>query len=152
MIPINKEHKEAEQAFADEGRDKFVSTLSLGDQKKFKAITKAVEILLEAGILFYLFPMLPSYAFRGKNQVWQWNSLMFATEFDSSDKPTEKSSEKNAIYHEAFFTFLFNLFINNFQGETLEQKLEYLPHFFSYCMRKHYALMTDIPFPTPDKD
>lgn len=136
-IPLNQEHKEAEQMNADQERKEFMATLSKKEKAQFKAVEKAVETLVKVEVLFYLFPYLPSSHFKGKSQVWQWKSLNAFVQYGEDGKPTTESLEKNGIYHEAFFSFLFNQFSHLFNGETFEQKLDAVPYFFYHCLKRH---------------
>lgn len=136
-IPLNQEHKEAEQNAANKKREAFVAGLSKKDKKKFAAITKAVEMLVKADVLFYLFPYLPSHEFKDKMQIWQWNSLASKMEFAKDGKITEESRSENNMFHEAFFSLLFNQFNGFFPGETLEMKLQSMAPFFYHCMKNH---------------
>lgn len=149
-IPLNQEHKEAEQKDVNKIRDAFVSGLSGKDKKKFDAVYKAVEILVKADVLFYLFPCLPSLDFKNKMQIWQWNSLLNKMEFSNDGKVTEKSRLENNTFHEAFFSLLFNQFSVFFPGDTLETKLQSMAPFFYDCMRKHYQYL-DTPDLSKDK-
>lgn len=135
--PINQEHREAEQMEANRERDKFISSLSKVEQKKFVAVEKAVRLLLKADVKFYLFPELESSQFPGKKQIWQWNSLVANVLYDESGKATEESNKSNAFFHEAFFSFFFNQFKHMFTGNTTEEKLSFMSYFFHYCMTKY---------------
>lgn len=84
-----------------------------------------------------MFPFLPSLQYRGKMQVWQWNTLGAKMEYDKSGKPKPDTLKENGLYHESFFAFLFGQFAAFFEGATWQEKLDSVPHFFYYCMRKH---------------
>lgn len=137
----NQEHREAEQMEANRERDAFIATLPKPEQKKFEAVEKAVRLLLKADVDFYMFPMLDSLQFKGKKQVWQWNSLVAKVEYDANGKPTEESNKTNGFYHEAFFSFFFNQFKHLFAGDLAEQKLQYMPYFFHHCLTKYNSYL-----------
>ena len=143
QVPVNQEHKEAEQAALDKERAEFIATLTTEEQAQFKAVDKAVNILVKAKIPFYLFPMLPSFNFKGKQQVWQWNSLGASINYGKDGKPDEESSAKNSMYHQALFAFLFNQFNGFFNGDTMEKKLDSVPYFFYYCLTRHRDYLED---------
>ena len=132
----NLEQREAEQDKVNRERDAFIESLPDDEKAKFKAVEKAVRILIKAEVPFYLFPRLDSLQFKGKKQIWQWNSLAALMKYDSNDKLTAESAKSNGEFHEAFFSFLFNQFRYLFKGETTEEKLTALPFFFHYCFTK----------------
>lgn len=136
-VPINQEHKEAEQLVINKERDAFIKTLPKKERAKFVAISEAVETLRKAGVLFYLFPYLPSTEYKGKKQVWQWNSLGALMKYDDAGKPQASAIEENKQFHEAFFYFLFGHFAPFFEGESWQERLENLPPFFFHCLKKH---------------
>ena len=136
-IPVNQEHKEAEQEASNKERETFIATLPKADREKFKAVSKAVQLLVKADVSFYIFPLLPSYVYKGKDQIWQWNSLTAKVKYDDKGQPIQKSLEENSVYHEAFFSFLFSSFGHFFKGENIEQKLNSMPYFFHHCLIKH---------------
>lgn len=140
---VNEEHREAEQMEANRDRDAFIATLPKSEQAKFVAVEKAVRLLVKAKVPFYLFPQLESLQFKGKQQIWQWNSLVASVKFDKSGKPTEESNKENAFYHEAFFAFLFNQFKHLYSGATTEEKLSYMPYFYHYCLTKFSMYLED---------
>jgi hypothetical protein len=140
---VNQEHREAEQMEANRERDEFIATLSKTDQAKFAAVEKAVRLLVKADVPFYMFPQLPSLQFKGKQQIWQWNSLVAKVQYDKSGKPTKESDKENGFYHEAFFSFIFNQFKHLFKGESVEEKLTYMPYFFHYCLTKFSLYLDD---------
>jgi|SRR5882724_522819 len=142
-VPINQEHREAEQMEANRERDTFIASLPKTEQEKFKAIEKAVRLLVKADVLFYLFPQLPSIQYKGKKQVWQWNSLVAKAKFDNAGKPTEETDKENSAFHEAFFSFLFNQFKHLFKGDSAEEKLNYMPYFFHYCLTRYGVYLND---------
>ena len=138
MNPLNEEHINAAQSNADENRKKFLESLSPEDQRKFNLIEKCAETMAKEGVLFYLFPMLPSMQFPNKNQVWQWNSLTQAMSYDADGKITKDSLSVTKNFHEAFFAFLFNQFHTAFgEGKELQEKLDSLPAFFFHCLKTH---------------
>lgn len=66
MDPQNQEYHEAAQAKANEIRQKFYATLTEHEKAQFDAVEKACNLLVDAGVLFYLFPMLPNASGRQK--------------------------------------------------------------------------------------
>lgn len=140
---VNEEHREAEQMEANRERDAFIANLPKSEQAKFVAVEKAVRLLVKANVPFYLFPQLESLQFKDKQQIWQWNSLVASVKYDEKGKPTEESDKQNAFYHEAFFAFLFNQFKHLYRGESVEEKLSYMPYFHHYCLTKFGLYLDD---------
>lgn len=149
---INQEQHEAEQLAANRERDEFIASLPKADQKKFEAVEKAVRLLVKADVPFYMFPQLPSFQYKGKQQVWQWNSLVAKAEFDKAGRVTEESDKANSFYHEAFFAFLFNQFKHLFKGESVEEKLTYMPFFYHYCLTRFSMYLDDTEESAPKND
>ncbi len=58
MAKANKEQLEAHQETLNKNNDQHIKSLSKEDQKKFKAVTKALSILSEANCAAFLFPMV----------------------------------------------------------------------------------------------
>lgn len=54
-VPANLEHIEAKQAAVNSERLSYVASLSERDQKRFAAIDKAIVLLTEAEVPFWLF-------------------------------------------------------------------------------------------------
>jgi len=118
---INKEHMEAAQQKVDGQRSEVIEALPEEEREKFKAIEKAVRILTDAKILFYLFPYLK----RGKDpslkkSVWQWNSLSELAELDESGKPTKADGEQNVDFHCGVFNWT-RILIKNEWGKTFDE-------------------------------
>lgn len=93
--PQNQEHWEAEQLQANLEREKFKKTLSLEDQKKMEAVEDAVKILVNNGVIFFLFPYLPSPfpQFSSRPACWTWHPWDKHMKYDSSGKPTKESQD-----------------------------------------------------------
>ncbi len=92
MDPQNQEYHEAAQAKANEIRQKFYATLTEHEKAQFDAVEKACNLLVDAGVLFYLFPMLPNASGRPEdaqyNSLWQYNSLDQFICYDAAGKLT----------------------------------------------------------------
>jgi hypothetical protein len=138
MNPLNQEHKEAEQAIIDKKRNDFIASLPEEDKKKFQAIEKAVAILVEADVLFYLFPSLPLTQDGSKEGVWQWNSVSVhsKTKWGEDGKMSDASMQVNDMFHKKLFVKIFDSFHVFFKGTTFEEKLADLPYFFHACHLK----------------
>jgi len=139
----NKEQQEAEQQDVNQSLTTFIDSLPKKEREKFKAVIHAVETLTKADVAFYLFPSLPISSIKGKEQVWQWNSLTAISKYDENDKYTKESREENGRYHQAFFCMLFNQFSNFFEGNTIDEKLGNMPRFFAYCLLSHQKYLNE---------
>jgi hypothetical protein len=119
--PQTEEYFEASQKTADENRKIFLKSLSKEDRKKFKLVEEVNKKLVKGKIEYYLHVLLP--VGKDKLGIWQYNSHLALAEFDSMGKPTRKSQERNAFFHDSYFCTLFSQFAPSLQGETLEEKL-----------------------------
>ncbi len=68
----NEEHREAYQAEVNARNDKFIASLDEKAQAKFKAVGEALKILTEAGVVSYVFPLLPTMT--GAVLFYQYNN------------------------------------------------------------------------------
>lgn len=73
QIPMTQEHVDARQAAIDAGRYAYIATLTPEQQDKFAAIERAVKILEENKILFYL-QTLPLGAESG---LWEYSKFTY---------------------------------------------------------------------------
>ncbi len=106
----NQEHLEKYQLDTNIERDDFVKSLLKEDREKFEAVEKAVKILIDAKVLFYLFPQLPYLPDKTKNQVWQWNSLLHFAEYDNAGKFTLEYLRKNKNFNHGMLSYIFYMF------------------------------------------
>lgn len=143
MIPPNQEHHEAAQENANAERAKFMASISEVDREKFAAIDKAVKILVDAKVLFYLFPLLPYQEDSSKEIVWQWNSLMANIKYDDIGKPTPESDEMNIRYHNALFSAFYNQFYSKYEDKDFYNTLIKMSHLFSHCLGKQSEYLKD---------
>lgn len=94
MEPQNQEYHEAQQASVDEYRKKFYATLTEHEKAQFDAVEQACKLLVDAGVLFYLFPMLPDGSGRPEEadyaSLWQYNSLDKFVKYDAAGRLTQK--------------------------------------------------------------
>jgi hypothetical protein len=67
------------------------------DKKKVEAINIAVKALVDAGVLFYLFPLLNNGD--NKEMVWQWNSSAALVKYASDGKVDKEFLMKHNNLH-----------------------------------------------------
>lgn len=138
MNPLNKEHFDAEQEEFDRIRTAFIEKLPPKGKKKFDAVSRAVAILNEEEILFFLYPMLPSEVFIGKEQVWQWNSLASKIIETPDGKMTTTNKEENKNFHSSLLTLIFQQFSPYVEGRDANEKLNNWPHFLWSQMKRFF--------------
>jgi hypothetical protein len=136
----NQEHLEAHQETVNKKRNKFIESLSNEERLKFEAVEKAVQILVDVKILFYLLPYLPCSDNKDKNQVWQWNSLQSLAEFGNDGKPTEEYRDLNSKFHNSFYSALIGQIVPEL-GKSTEETLTMLPYFIHSCLIKNQEYM-----------
>lgn len=110
-MSFNEEQFEAGQIEINKTRQKYIKSLPEEDQKKFKAVEKAVKLLVDNKVKFYLFPYLPNDNFT-ENIMWQWNSVYELIEKNEMGFPTEESK---ILTNKIFERLLYSIF-----GATLE--------------------------------
>ena len=130
-VPQNQEHLEAEQQETYRKREKFLASLDLKDRLKFEAVDKAVKVLTDADVDFFLFPQLNYIDFPNKKAVWQWNSGPKNLAFDKDGKVEKTANMRNQLlYIQAFnvslITFL-NIFRDDFKSTDPFERLSELP-------------------------
>lgn len=135
--PLNQEHIEAKQDRADQYRRNFMNSLGLEDQNKFKVVDDACKILVDAGIVFYLFPFLPSAENPKVNSMWQWNSLdkIAINENGEIDKKLIGQANESLIFT------VYNLYYPTFKGDTHFQSLQNYSILISECHSNEYHRM-----------
>lgn len=121
----NGEQFEAAQQDSNARRDTFIDSLAAADRAKFAAVEKAATILVDAGVIFYLFPWLNCPQKPETPTMWQWNSLSRFTKFNEMGKVAEESGKLNRDVIASLFASCFNNFRelpsihdNNFQKCT----------------------------------
>jgi hypothetical protein len=134
---INFEQLEAAQAAADKSRKKMLSKLPKEEAAKFKAVEKAVGILIKARVHFTLFPQLQMNEESNKKVVWQWNSLTSFAERDNGGALTEKGAAEISLYNEGLFYTFFNVFLSCYKANTFPETLSNFASFTGYCYGKH---------------
>ena len=143
----NKEHLEAANNDAKLKIEKFKSELPESDRKKFEAIEKARQILMDAGVKCYLFPFLPSDTIPNSQCVWQFNTVSELSEFGRNGFFTDKSAEENGLYYCSLIAAIYQHFkgLGAFKGEDLEEEFrdfaswvfERIRDFAVYCDEKY---------------
>lgn len=149
--PPTQEYREAAQMENDRERAAFVKTLSPEQRKQFKAVEKAVKTLLDAGVWFYMFPLLPAMTDPSKLQCWQWNSLTALMPMDADGKQTPEGAEKTGIFHSSLFSTLFWQFTPMLRGKTPHEQLSELPYLFHHCLLANSKYMTPPEPETPNE-
>lgn len=137
----NQEQFEAEQLRINKERKLFMKSLSVEDKNKFKAVEKAVNILVKNNVFFYLFPMLPHDGYPN-GSVWQWNSLNRLTKFDKNDLPTKESQAELYQFQQHFIYSLYNFFLRSYSlhDKTLNLELDKLKEIIYYA---YYATLKE---------
>jgi hypothetical protein len=98
----NQEQIEAEGAKLLEERNELIKNFAPEDQEKFRIVDEVVEKLKAAGIIYFLFPYLPTK--QGYNDFWQHNSFVELLAFDEKGAFQEKEISKiNCAFLSAFF-------------------------------------------------
>lgn len=99
----NEEQLEAIQADLNKYLENYKNTLSEEDKQKYKTIENAVEMLTNAGVLFYLFPLFDE-------KVFQFNNV---AEYAKGKFKDEKWIKKWAFYLFQMSQHLNPLYSNN---------------------------------------
>jgi hypothetical protein len=98
--PKNQEHFEAEQLSVNQKRDNFIQNLPEKEREKFKTVEQAAKMMVDAGVIFYLFPFLPTTTNPHIQDYWQWNSVMEHIQHDKRGIMTEESKK---MVRESYF-------------------------------------------------
>lgn len=107
---INEEQIEAIQQDANATRVSFVDTLPAEEQSKFAAVEKATQILVDAGVFFYLFPYLKIPQNPKIEGAWQWNSVGALLKFNKNGTLTDESANLNRDFQSSLLATVFKFF------------------------------------------
>lgn len=104
----NEEHISAHQDAVNKQQEEWRANMSKADQKRFEAIGKCFEILKEADVSAYMFPILRTNS--GEFMAYQYNNGLDFIKYDTSGKFTEETKERLSAFNTLFtytaFTYL----------------------------------------------
>lgn len=146
MKPINpqkEEYLEAEQQKTDNIRNKFLSSLSEEERKKFEIVDEVVNKLVENNIPFYLFPYLLDGNNSGKSSCWQWNSMTKLVKFEPNGSPTEESMQLVSRINASLMTILFWTITNYFtpRDTELKERFKIFIEYVGKCLQENAEYM-----------
>jgi len=110
---MNQEQQEALQQDVNAKRQTLTDGLPEEIEKQFKAVEKAVKTLVDAKVVFYLFPLLPDNT--GRQGTWQWNSIGALAEYDQSGNVTENWKQVTSDMNIGLVCSVFHTFVNQSQ-------------------------------------
>lgn len=134
MVPINREHKEAEQNQVSAELENFIKTLPKEEADKFRAVQKCEKILSDVGVAAYIFPLLKCSSKTDKYTVYQFNTLLKLMEYGENDKPTKNSYSVSALLHSGLLYTIFQLFRRNFEGKNFGESVSNFANFVGYSI------------------
>ena len=146
MNPKNEEYYEAMQSEVTNQLNEAKAIMSKENQAKFDAVEKAVRILVDAKVLFYMFPYLPYPDCDGEKGCYQWNDLIEVLGFEKNGKFSDESLDTIQKVNESLLYSVFNQFTRSVIG-TLEKEDEG-PEMFKERFRHFGELLLNSFFST----
>jgi len=132
---MNKEQFEAHQAAQDLKNSEMIASWSEEDREKFKAVEKAEAILRDAGIFYFLSPILRNPS--GEDGAWGFHNFqqfLFNNE-EKIDKDTIEKVTRNVQEITAIWFGVCEQSIDIIKNAPKEQKFFHFVSFIQHSIR-----------------
>lgn len=144
MNPKTQEYIEAEQIAVNKIKEQIIAKLPPGEKEKIEAVEKAVRIMTDAGVKFFLYPYLYNPDVR-KNIVWQYNSITELTTFNDKGLPDGQSTQDIMNINHGIIYTIYENSSSFFLGKnaTGEERCGYFYNYIGQCLHGYYNFLKD---------
>jgi hypothetical protein len=135
-----------DQKTTNDVKSKIIENSPQEVQEKFAAVEKAVEDLVKAGVLFYLFPSIENDKFGGEEVVWQYNSVVALSKLDSDGTMGAAERKKNSLFASGVIYSQFFAITDFFLGKEAKPKerLDFFVGYVCQCVKEYSEHLEEI--------